>query len=142
MYYFYKHGYHSWENKLRCHLRSLCNPVISQNKGQSLLGYLLNLLEVAVWRSLRKNGVEHPFYFPFQFYVSRLDTSTVLKDLKPETDYVVNVYSVVEDEYSEPLKGTEKTRKSDMRQQEGQDSSIISFPRQTGEGTCKTSASL
>lgn len=74
--------------------------------------------------------------------MSRLDTSTVLKDLKPETDYVVNVYSVVEDEYSEPLKGTEKTRKSDMRQQEGQDSSIISFPRQTGEGTCKTSASL
>ncbi|KAF7477201.1 Hypothetical predicted protein [Marmota monax] len=44
-----------------------------------------------------------------EFYVSRLETSTVLKDLKPETEYVVNVYSVVEDEYSEPLKGTEKT---------------------------------
>nr|XP_012997177.1 collagen alpha-1(XII) chain isoform X1 [Cavia porcellus] len=44
-----------------------------------------------------------------EFYVSRLETSTVLKELKPETEYVVNVYSVVEDEYSEPLKGTEKT---------------------------------
>ncbi|XP_008572507.1 PREDICTED: collagen alpha-1(XII) chain, partial [Galeopterus variegatus] len=44
-----------------------------------------------------------------EFYVSRLETSTVLKDLMPETEYVVNVYSVVEDEYSEPLKGTEKT---------------------------------
>lgn len=39
----------------------------------------------------------------------------MLKDLKPETEYVVNVYSVVEDEYSEPLKGTEKTRKSDLK---------------------------
>ena len=45
--------------------------------------------------------------------MSRMETSTVLKDLKPETEYVVNVYSVVEDEYSEPLKGTEKTCKSD-----------------------------
>ncbi|EPY83208.1 hypothetical protein CB1_000591007, partial [Camelus ferus] len=46
---------------------------------------------------------------PGKFYVSRLESSTVLKDLKPDTEYVVNVYSVVEDEYSEPLKGTEKT---------------------------------
>ena len=47
--------------------------------------------------------------------MSRLERSTVLKDLKPETEYVVNVYSVVEDEYSEPLKGTEKTCKSDLK---------------------------
>lgn len=47
--------------------------------------------------------------------MSRLERSTVLKDLKPETEYVVNVYSVVEDEYSEPLKGTEKTCESDLK---------------------------
>lgn len=47
--------------------------------------------------------------------MSRLESSAVLKDLKPETEYVVNVYSVVEDEYSEPLKGTEKTCKSDLK---------------------------
>lgn len=67
-----------------------------------------------------KSGVDsYSFYFPLQFYVSRLETSTVLKDLKPETEYVVNVYSVVEDEYSEPLKGTEKTCKSPGKQQQG-----------------------
>lgn len=48
--------------------------------------------------------------------MSRLESSTVLKNLKPETEYDVNVYSVVEDEYSEPLKGTEKTCKSRLKQ--------------------------
>ncbi|XP_009571425.1 PREDICTED: collagen alpha-1(XII) chain-like, partial [Fulmarus glacialis] len=46
---------------------------------------------------------------PQQFYVSRMETTTVLKDLKPETEYVVNVFSVVEDESSEPLIGRETT---------------------------------
>lgn len=47
--------------------------------------------------------------------MSRLESSTVLKNLKPETEYDVSVYSVVEDEYSEPLKGTEKTCKSRLK---------------------------
>ncbi|EHA97999.1 Collagen alpha-1(XII) chain [Heterocephalus glaber] len=46
-----------------------------------------------------------------EFSVNRLKTSTVLKDLEPEAEYVVNVYSMVENEYSEPLKGTGKTSK-------------------------------
>ncbi|XP_077162695.1 collagen alpha-1(XII) chain isoform X2 [Paroedura picta] len=44
-----------------------------------------------------------------QFYVNRMETTTVLTDLTPETEYVVNVFSVVEDQSSEPLKGTETT---------------------------------
>lgn len=40
-----------------------------------------------------------------------METTTVLKDLKPETEYVVNVFSVVEDESSEPLIGSETTCK-------------------------------
>lgn len=43
-----------------------------------------------------------------------METTTVLKDLKPETEYVVNVFSVVEDESSEPLIGRETTRKLEM----------------------------
>ncbi|KFP75574.1 Collagen alpha-1(XII) chain, partial [Acanthisitta chloris] len=46
---------------------------------------------------------------PKQFYVSRMETTTVLKDLQPETEYVVNVFSVVEDESSEPLIGRQTT---------------------------------
>uniref|UniRef100_A0A8C0J562 Collagen type XII alpha 1 chain n=1 Tax=Chelonoidis abingdonii TaxID=106734 RepID=A0A8C0J562_CHEAB len=46
---------------------------------------------------------------PQQFYVNRVETTTVLKNLKPETEYVVQVFSVVEDESSEPLSGTETT---------------------------------
>ncbi|OXB61233.1 hypothetical protein ASZ78_006533, partial [Callipepla squamata] len=46
---------------------------------------------------------------PKQFYVSRMETTTVLKDLTPETEYIVNVFSVVEDESSEPLIGREIT---------------------------------
>lgn len=92
--------------------------------------YLLNFPQTAAWRSGVKDGVDcSSFYSPLQFYVSRLETSTVLKDLKPETEYVVNVYSVVEDEYSEPLKGTEKTRKSSGEQQQRYNP-IISFTRQ------------
>lgn len=43
-----------------------------------------------------------------------METTTVLKDLKPETEYVVNVFSVVEDESSEPLIGRETTCKLQM----------------------------
>uniref|UniRef100_A0A8D2LYC8 Collagen alpha-1(XII) chain n=1 Tax=Varanus komodoensis TaxID=61221 RepID=A0A8D2LYC8_VARKO len=46
---------------------------------------------------------------PKEVYVSRSETSTVLTGLKPETEYVVNVFSVVEGTNSEPLKGTETT---------------------------------
>ncbi|KAG6934328.1 collagen type XII alpha 1 chain, partial [Chelydra serpentina] len=46
---------------------------------------------------------------PQQFYVNRAETTTVLRNLKPETEYVVKVFSVVEDESSEPLSGTETT---------------------------------
>ncbi|XP_056421865.1 collagen alpha-1(XII) chain isoform X3 [Hyla sarda] len=41
--------------------------------------------------------------------VSRNDRSTVLVDLKPETEYEVKVYSVVEGESSDPLVGQETT---------------------------------
>lgn len=40
-----------------------------------------------------------------------MERTTVLKDLQPETEYVVNVFSVVEDESSEPLIGRETTCK-------------------------------
>uniref|UniRef100_A0A8C3II56 Collagen alpha-1(XII) chain n=1 Tax=Chrysemys picta bellii TaxID=8478 RepID=A0A8C3II56_CHRPI len=46
---------------------------------------------------------------PQQFYVNRAETTTVLRNLKPETEYVVKVFSVVEDESSEPLSGSETT---------------------------------
>uniref|UniRef100_A0A8C5R881 Collagen alpha-1(XII) chain n=1 Tax=Leptobrachium leishanense TaxID=445787 RepID=A0A8C5R881_9ANUR len=41
--------------------------------------------------------------------VGRSERSTVLKGLTPETEYIVNVYSVVEGESSEPLSGRETT---------------------------------
>ncbi|XP_061479123.1 collagen alpha-1(XII) chain isoform X1 [Rhineura floridana] len=44
-----------------------------------------------------------------EVFVSRSETTTVLTGLKPETEYVVNVFSVVEGINSEPLKGTETT---------------------------------
>lgn len=44
-----------------------------------------------------------------------METTTVLKDLQPETEYAVNVYSVVEDESSEPLAGRETTRKLEFQ---------------------------
>lgn len=46
-----------------------------------------------------------------QVFVSRSETTTVLTGLKPETEYVVNVFSIVEGTSSEPLKGTETTCK-------------------------------
>ncbi|XP_013922004.1 PREDICTED: collagen alpha-1(XII) chain-like, partial [Thamnophis sirtalis] len=46
---------------------------------------------------------------PQEVFVSRSDTTTVLTGLKPETEYVVNVFSIVEGTSSEPLKGTETT---------------------------------
>uniref|UniRef100_A0A8D0CFC3 Collagen alpha-1(XII) chain n=2 Tax=Salvator merianae TaxID=96440 RepID=A0A8D0CFC3_SALMN len=46
---------------------------------------------------------------PKEVFVSRSETSTVLTGLKPETEYVVNVFSVVEGTNSEPLKGIETT---------------------------------
>ncbi|KAJ7341667.1 hypothetical protein JRQ81_006106, partial [Phrynocephalus forsythii] len=46
---------------------------------------------------------------PQELFVSRSETSTVLTGLKPETEYVVNVFSVVEGTNSQPLKGTETT---------------------------------
>lgn len=46
---------------------------------------------------------------PQEVIVNRNDRTTVLVDLKPETEYVVKVYSVVEGESSEPLVGQETT---------------------------------
>uniref|UniRef100_A0A670YK30 Collagen type XII alpha 1 chain n=1 Tax=Pseudonaja textilis TaxID=8673 RepID=A0A670YK30_PSETE len=46
---------------------------------------------------------------PQEVFVSRSETTTVLTGLKPETEYVVNVFSIVEGTNSEPLKGTETT---------------------------------
>nr|XP_033792023.1 collagen alpha-1(XII) chain isoform X1 [Geotrypetes seraphini] len=46
---------------------------------------------------------------PQEVTVSRSETTKVLTDLKPETEYMVKVYSVVEGESSEPLQGTETT---------------------------------
>ncbi|KAB1262574.1 Collagen alpha-1 [Camelus dromedarius] len=45
----------------------------------------------------------------YNFYENQLERNTVIKDLKPKTEYVVSVSSVVENEYSEPLKSIEKT---------------------------------
>ncbi|XP_075454120.1 collagen alpha-1(XII) chain isoform X2 [Ascaphus truei] len=46
---------------------------------------------------------------PQEVIVSRSERTTILTDLKPETEYFVKVYSVVEGESSEPLSGTETT---------------------------------
>uniref|UniRef100_A0A4W6E6A1 Collagen type XII alpha 1 chain n=1 Tax=Lates calcarifer TaxID=8187 RepID=A0A4W6E6A1_LATCA len=46
---------------------------------------------------------------PQQVLVDGTETTVVLKKLNPLTEYVVNVYSVVGEESSEPLKGTETT---------------------------------
>ncbi|CAJ0946844.1 unnamed protein product [Ranitomeya imitator] len=46
---------------------------------------------------------------PQEVTVSRNERSTVLIDLKPETEYEVKVYSVVEGESSQPLVGQETT---------------------------------
>ncbi|XP_053566419.1 collagen alpha-1(XII) chain isoform X2 [Bombina bombina] len=46
---------------------------------------------------------------PQEVIVSRNERTTVLTDLKPETEYFVKVYSVVEGESSEPLEGRETT---------------------------------
>ncbi|XP_068137600.1 collagen alpha-1(XII) chain isoform X2 [Hyperolius riggenbachi] len=46
---------------------------------------------------------------PQEVIVNRNERSTVLTGLKPETEYVVKVYSVVEGESSEPLVGQETT---------------------------------
>ncbi|MEQ2277282.1 hypothetical protein XENORESO_000310 [Xenotaenia resolanae] len=46
---------------------------------------------------------------PFQLLVDGEVTTTVLKNLTPLTEYVVNVYAVVQEVSSEPLKGTETT---------------------------------
>ena len=41
-------------------------------------------------------------------------TTVVLQGLSPLTQYLVNVYSVVGEDSSEPLKGTETTRMSSL----------------------------
>ncbi|XP_041420606.1 collagen alpha-1(XII) chain isoform X2 [Xenopus laevis] len=46
---------------------------------------------------------------PMEVFAGRSDRTTVLTNLKPETEYVVKVYSVLEGESSEPLEGTETT---------------------------------
>ncbi|MED6265181.1 hypothetical protein CHARACLAT_022840, partial [Characodon lateralis] len=46
---------------------------------------------------------------PVQLLVDGEVTTTVLKNLTPLTEYVVNVYAVVQEVSSEPLKGTETT---------------------------------
>uniref|UniRef100_A0A3B4UBU8 Collagen alpha-1(XII) chain n=1 Tax=Seriola dumerili TaxID=41447 RepID=A0A3B4UBU8_SERDU len=46
---------------------------------------------------------------PLQVYVDGTETTVVLQKLNPLTEYLVNVYSVVGEESSEPLKGTETT---------------------------------
>uniref|UniRef100_A0A8D0DBV3 Collagen alpha-1(XII) chain n=1 Tax=Sander lucioperca TaxID=283035 RepID=A0A8D0DBV3_SANLU len=46
---------------------------------------------------------------PQQVFVDGTETTVVLQGLNPLTEYLVNVYSVVGEESSEPLKGTETT---------------------------------
>lgn len=46
----------------------------------------------------------------FQVFVDGTETTAVLRGLTPLTQYSVNVYSVVGEESSEPLQGTETTR--------------------------------
>uniref|UniRef100_A0A8D3DBE3 Collagen alpha-1(XII) chain n=1 Tax=Scophthalmus maximus TaxID=52904 RepID=A0A8D3DBE3_SCOMX len=46
---------------------------------------------------------------PLQVFVDGTETTVVLQKLNPLTQYLVNVYSVVGEEGSEPLKGTETT---------------------------------
>ncbi|XP_044022471.1 collagen alpha-1(XII) chain isoform X2 [Siniperca chuatsi] len=46
---------------------------------------------------------------PQQVFVDGTETTVVLQGLDPQTEYLVNVYSVVGEESSEPLKGTETT---------------------------------
>ncbi|NXR03105.1 COCA1 protein, partial [Sagittarius serpentarius] len=48
-------------------------------------------------------------YYPASGGSPQQVSTVFLKDLNPETEYVVNVFSVVEDESSEPLIGREKT---------------------------------
>uniref|UniRef100_K7FGW4 Collagen alpha-1(XII) chain n=1 Tax=Pelodiscus sinensis TaxID=13735 RepID=K7FGW4_PELSI len=99
---------------------NLCNSV----KGPAGLSSPSNLVTSEVTpRSFRVTWTASPEsvdryrieYYPAsggpsqQFYVNRAETTTVLKNLKPETEYVVKVFSVVEDESSEPLSGIETT---------------------------------
>ncbi|XP_076017716.1 collagen alpha-1(XII) chain isoform X2 [Genypterus blacodes] len=46
---------------------------------------------------------------PLELWVDGTETSVVLQGLNPLTQYMVNVYSVVAEDSSEPLKGTETT---------------------------------
>ncbi|XP_053142880.1 collagen alpha-1(XII) chain isoform X4 [Hemicordylus capensis] len=46
---------------------------------------------------------------PQEVFVSRSETTTVLTSLRPETEYTVNVFSVVEGTSSQPLTGSETT---------------------------------
>ena len=62
--------------------------------------------------------------------VDGTETTVVLQGLNPLTQYLVEVYSVVGEESSEPLKGTETTRMSSLLTSE-----LVSFKLQTT--TCK-----
>lgn len=49
-------------------------------------------------------------YYLFQVYVAGTENTIVLQGLDPLTEYAVKVFSVLDDESSEPLQGVETTR--------------------------------
>lgn len=71
-------------------LNSMCNPV----------GFRFSVTD-----TFFTNGK----YLFLQIFVSGTVTTAVLKNLTPLTEYIVNVYALLEDQTSEPLKGTETT---------------------------------
>lgn len=53
--------------------------------------------------------LSHYFEFVEQMYVDGEENTLVLTDLTPDTEYAVRVFSIIGEDSSEPLKGTEKT---------------------------------